>query len=576
MEHTPRTITEIRLKSPTRPKSPPRVADVIADELVNAGVDTLFMLPGGTISPVLDACLDKPQIRQVGTRHESGAMFAAAGYARATDKLGVVCVTSGPGVLNTLTGLASAHCEGIPMLVLAGEIPRAKQGQMALQDGSAHHLDILTMVKPVAKLALEITRPEAAPAILRRAVRTAMSGKRGPVVLTVPMDVARCIVPEQRFFSEVALDYAIEGGMMGRALDEAAAALAAAVRPAILAGSGVRHGLGPERLQHLAERLQVPVLTTPKAKGLFPESHPLSLGVFGHGGHPSSREYLERGIDVLLAVGTSMSDTGTDGQSDLLRPTESLIHVDVDALQLGRHYPVTLGIVGEADDILRAMARRVAHVADTRRFGVRRHGDPEVEAYGPSGMITPQRALWELQQVLPADTLYTCDIGEHLLFATHYLTIDPPGGFMAMNGLASMGSGLGAAIGAQLGSPERTVAAICGDGTFAMHGAEVATASAEGLPIVFVVLDDRRFGMVENGHEALYGRTPPFSTEPVNVRALAEALGAHTTVIRKPGDILNANLRSTHRPMVLDVQIDAAVRMPKNGRFEELKRAAQE
>ena len=147
---------------------------------------------------------------------------------------------------------------------------------------------------------------------------------------------------------------------------------------------------------------------------------------------------------------------------------------------------------------------------------------------------------------------------------------------MAMNGLASMGSGLGAAIGAQLGSPERTVAAICGDGTFAMHGAEVATASAEGLPIVFVVLDDRRFGMVENGHEALYGRTPPFSTEPVNVRALAEALGAHTTVIRKPGDILNANLRSTHRPMVLDVQIDAAVRMPKNGRFEELKRAAQE
>lgn len=576
MEHTPRTITEIRLKSPSSPAPRPRVADVIVDELVQAGVDTLFVLPGGTISPVLDACLDRPQIRTVGTRHESGAMFAAAGYARATGGLGVVCVTSGPGVLNTLTGLANAHCEGIPLLVLAGEVPRTKQGQMALQDGSAHHLDVLTMVKPVVKLALEVTRPDAAPAIIRRAIRTAMSGKRGPVVLTVPMDVARCATPIQRFYSEVKIDYAIEGGLMGEALDEAATALASAVRPAILAGSGVRHGLGPERLQHLAERLQIPVLTTPKAKGLFPESHPLSLGVFGHGGHCSAGDYLERGIDVLLAVGTSMSDTGTDGQSALLRPTETLIHVDVDALQLGRHYPVSLGIVGEADDVLRALARRVPRVSDTRRFGVIRHGDPMVEATGPSGMITPQRALWELQRVLPPDTIYTCDIGEHLLFATHYLHIDPPGGFMAMNGLASMGSGLGAAIGVQLGCPGRSVAAICGDGVFAMHGAEVATASAEGLPIVFVVLDDGRFGMVENGHEALYGRTPDFATRPVNVRALADALGARTTSIRKPGDILNANLTSTRRPTVLDIQIDASVRMPKNGRFEELQRAAQE
>ncbi|MEQ9325642.1 MAG: thiamine pyrophosphate-binding protein, partial [Polyangiaceae bacterium] len=441
---------------------------------------------------------------------------------------------------------------------------------------SAHHLDVLSMVKPVVKLALEITRPEAAPAIVRRAIRTAMSGKRGPVVLTVPMDVARCVVPQQRFFSEVALDYAIDGGMMGRALDEAAASLEAAVRPAILAGSGVRHGLGPERLLHLAERLQIPVMTTPKAKGLFPESHPLSLGVFGHGGHPSSQEHLERGIDVLLAVGTSMGDTGTDGQSHLLRPSETLIHVDVDALQLGRHYPVTLGIVGEADTVLRALARRVSPVDERRHFGVQRHSDAKLDAIGPDGTITPQRALWELQQVLPPDTLYTCDIGEHLLFATHYLQIDSPGGFMAMNGLASMGSGLGAAIGVQLGCPGRTVAAICGDGTFAMHGAEVATASAEGLPIVFVVLDDGRFGMVENGHEALYGRSPGLSTEPVNVRALAEALGARTTVIRKPGEILNANLQSTRRPTVLDVQIGASVRMPKNGRFEELQRAAQE
>ncbi|HHH30066.1 MAG TPA: thiamine pyrophosphate-binding protein, partial [Polyangiaceae bacterium] len=283
MEHTPRTITEIRLKTP-RPPCLRRVADAIVDELIHAGVDTLFMLPGGTISPVLDACLDRSQIRQVGTRHESGAMFAAAGYARATSGLGVVCVTSGPGVLNTLTGLASAHCEGIPLLVLAGEVPRARQGRMSLQDGSAHHLDVLGMVKPVVKLALELTRPEAAPAIVRRAVRTAMSGKRGPVVLTVPMDVARAATPDQRFFSEVTLDYAVDSGLMGSAIDEAAVLLNEATRPAIFAGSGIRHGLGPERLLHLAERAQIPVITTPKAKGLFPESHPLSLGVFGHGG----------------------------------------------------------------------------------------------------------------------------------------------------------------------------------------------------------------------------------------------------------------------------------------------------
>jgi acetolactate synthase-1/2/3 large subunit len=496
-------------------------------------------------------------------------MVAAAAYARTTGKLGVVLVTSGPGVINAMTGLASAHCDGLPVLLLAGEVARSNFGKKALQEGTADHLNIVAMSSAITKLAIQIREPHAAPATLRRAIGTAMSGRRGPVLVTLPMDVTTTPISVPHIGSAMR----VECSPPAETLDRVAHVLEHARRPVLFVGSGVRWDDGPARVRALAEALQVPVMTTPKAKGVFPEDHPLSLGVFGYGGHPSTTDYLRGGVDVTCAIGTGLSDTATDGWSELLHPSKQFIQIDIDGLQLGRNYQVDLGVVGPASQVCRDLGRRLAGLERPRlTLGVRTHEDPALAGNGPSGQISPQRALWELQQLLPADALYTCDIGEHLLFAVQYLRINDPHGFTTMSGLGSMGSSLGSAMGVKLARPNRTVAAICGDGCFAMALADLSTCAQEGLPLIIAVLNDQRYGMVEIGHEAVFGRRPPYPIGPMSVPELARALGGEAHTVWQAGDILHLDLGSKQRrgPLVLDIRIDPAVKMPKNKRNEAL------
>ncbi|MEO8550235.1 MAG: thiamine pyrophosphate-binding protein, partial [Kofleriaceae bacterium] len=258
------------------PQLPVRGADLLVSMLADAGVEIVFGLPGGAISPIHDALLDSP-IRTITTRHESGAMFAAAGYAHATRKLAVVAVTSGPGALNAMTGLASAWCDGLPVLLLVGEVPRKDNGKGVLQDGSSHGLQLVEMARHVTKMSVEIPRPSALPHLVRRAIATAMSGKMGPVMLTLPIDVTTAMVVPPRVGGSVVVGETIQPCE----LDEIVDLMRTAERPLILAGSGVRGGHGPKRLLRVAELLRCPVATTPKGKGVFPESHPLALGVLG-------------------------------------------------------------------------------------------------------------------------------------------------------------------------------------------------------------------------------------------------------------------------------------------------------
>ena len=560
---------------PTPSANPERTADVLVRVLVDAGVQVVFGSPGGTIAPLYDALLDAPGIRVVTTRHEAAAVFAAAGYARATGRIGVVLVTSGPGVINAMTGIASAYCDGVPVLVLAGEVARKNHGKGALQEGSPHHLNIIGMADHISKLALEIPEPNAAPSMLQRAIATALSGRPGPVTVTLPIDVTTALAMS----SSVALEVNTSFTLPAWAVEDAVRHLVGhgKRRTIIFAGSGLRNGDGARKLLEFAERTQLPVMTTPKAKGVFPEGHPLSLGVFGLGGHPSTTAWLEAGLDVLLSIGTSLGDISTNGWSKLLTPREAHIHVDIDARQIGRTYATTLGIAAPAELFLDRMLELLPPPLERRSYGVRYYSDAEASVTAVEGRIAPQRALWELQQVLPPDSIYTCDSGEHFLFAVHYLRTELPDGFMVMSGLGSMGSGIGAALGVKLAHPHRPVAAICGDGGFAMAASEVSTAVAEKLPIIFVVMNDERLGMVELGHQALYGRSPSYSTSPMSIVALASALGAQTLAIKRPGQILGMEsfLRHPRGPMVLDVRVDQSVRMPKNGRFEALGNAGR-
>ena len=534
-----------------------RGADLLVSMLSSAGVDVVFGLPGGAISPVHDALLDA-NIRVVTTKHEAGAMFAAAGYAHTTGKIGVVAVTSGPGALNAMTGLASAWCDGLPLLLLVGDVPRMAQGRGVLQDSSSHGLQIVEMSRHISKMAAEVPSPSQLPHLLRRAIATALSGKQGPVVLTLPIDIMTSNVSEPRVGGSISMG----GVVAGETLDEIAELLLGAQRPLILAGSGVRGHGAPARLVAVAERFSCPVATTPKAKGVFSETHPLSLGVLGLGGHRSARRYLDSGVDVVLAIGTSLGDMATDGFAPALQASRALIHVDIDARQVGKSYAPTHAIVASAAELLGGLADRRQSFRPVKRAlptGIERH---ELASSKKADRIAPHDAILEIQAMLPSDTIYTVDSGEHFLYAVQYLETKHPDAFVVMTGLGSMGQSIGAAIGAQLAHPDRCVAAIVGDGCFAMNAFEIATAVQEQLPIRVFVFNDQRLGMVENGHQNVYGRRPRYSTGPLDICSIARGLGATTMRIDGKSQ-LDATLFTAPGPVVIDVQIDPDIMIPK-------------
>ncbi len=541
-----------------------RGSDLLVSMLEDAGVDQVFGLPGGAISPIHDALLDS-RIRTITTRHESGAMFAAAGYAHATGKLAVVAVTSGPGALNAMTGLASAWCDGLPVLLLVGEVPRAAHGKGVLQDGSAHGLHLVEMARHVTKMSAEIPRASALPHVVRRAIATAMSGKKGPVMLTLPLDVTTALVTPPRVGGAISIGETLAPEI----LDELVTILRTSHRPLILAGSGLRSSSAPERLLRVAEALSCPVATTPKGKGVFPEDHPLALGVLGMGGHPSARTYLETNPDVVMVIGSSLGDIATDNFSIQLQ-AKTLIHVDIDARQIGKSYEPTHAVVASAAELLGGLAERL--VGTKRRRSLQAIlANRGVERLALEASVTPQRiashdAIREIQRALPSDTIFTVDSGEHFLFAVQYLETALPDAFLVMTGLGSMGQSIGAAIGAQLAHRHRSVAAICGDGCFAMNAFEIATAVAERLPIRVFVFNDGVLGMVEKGHQKVYGRRaeyPTGPTGPLDVCAIARGLGATAILVDGTGQLAVAErLLAHHRgPVVVDVRIDPAIVM---------------
>jgi acetolactate synthase I/II/III large subunit len=559
-------VLDIALVEPEPEPAPMTVrgADLLVTMLADAGVDVVFGLPGGAISPVHDALLDS-QLRAITTRHESGAMFAAAAYARTTGKLAVVAVTSGPGVLNAMTGLASAWCDGVPVLLLVGEVPRPAHGRGVLQDGSAHGLKIVETVRHVSKLAVEVPSASALPHLLRRAMTTALSGRRGPVVMTLPLDITTAQIAPPATSGTVALDTLVDAHTVGQIAD----LLLHAQRPLILAGNGVRGDGAPLRLVAVAERLQCPVATTPKGKGVFPEDHPLALGVLGLGGHPSARSYLDSGVDVVLALGTSLGDLATDGFTPELQAPRALIHVDIDTARHGKSYAPTHAVLASASDFLGNLADQLAlRDHEPRRGplpGVIRH---VMRASTKPDRIAPHDVLRELQQILPPDTIYTVDSGEHFTFATHFLESTLPDSFLVMTGLGSMGQSIGAAVGAKLAHPHRHVAAICGDGCFAMNAFEIATAVQERLPIRVLVFNDRRLGMVEIGHQTVYGRSPTYATDPLDVCAIARGLGATSLRVDQPGQLSAARelMLGAPGPVVIDVMLDPDLALPKRDR----------
>ncbi|MCC6524248.1 MAG: thiamine pyrophosphate-binding protein [Polyangiaceae bacterium] len=543
------------------------VALQIVDVLREFGVDRVFGIPGGAISAFYAALLERPDVQIVTAKHETGAAFMAMGYALATGRPGVVVTTAGPGITNALTGVASANYEGLPLVLIAGEVPRSSFGRGALQEGSSASFDAVTLVRRFVKFAVQLSQAGPAAAQVRKALVTAYSGRRGAVFVSLPLDVAATPQAAHEIAGTVRSTFDVDEGACARALE----LLEHAQRPLILCGSGAREPTSRRALVRLAEHLQAPVAVTTKAKSVFPEEHPLYLGLFGFGGHDSVTDYLASGVDVLLVCASGLNDFETNAWSPALRPLRAFVQIDIDSAQFGRNYPVDIGLLGPADAVIGRMLDRRAELLPPRPpLGL---AGPRYQPLVPSarGMLTTAEVVACCNEVCPAQSVFTADMGEHLAVALHYLRVRDGGDFFTPLGFGSMGSGICAAIGYQLGAPRRRTFALCGDGGFLMHGNELATAVQHAAPTTFLVMNDARLNMVHHGMRALYGATPDFGTQTIDFAAMAHAMGAAGHVVRTRPELEALLAEPAQGPVVLDVRIDPDVRLTGSQRNAALR-----
>lgn len=545
-----------------------KVALRLVDVLRDFGTDVVFGVPGGAISPLYAALMERGDIRVITNKHESNAAFMALGYAMATGRPGVVLTTAGPGITNAMTGVASAHYEGVPVIHIAGEVARSAFGRGALQEGSPSGLDAVSLMKRVTKMSALLSHPGPAASVLRKALDTAFGGRRGPVFLALPIDVASAEVTPQPIAGRPRSGFDIDAHATRRVLE----LLERAERPLLLAGSGSRDPIAKRALRRLAEHVGAPVCVTTKGKGVFPEDHPLYLGIIGFGGHDSVVRYLEEGVDVLLVVASGLNDFSTNAWTPLLKAERAFIQVDIDSAQLAKNYPIDIGLVGPVDGVLgRILEHRSAHRSVLQLPPRHAHIEYAEPTRSERGLLTTTDVVLTMNQLCPGDSVFTADMGEHLAIALHYLKVREEGDFMTCLGFGSMGSGIVSAMGWQLGCPSRRTYAICGDGGFLMNGSDLATCVQHGIALTFVVVNDARLNMVHHGMMDLFGATPDFSTQLIDIAAMAKSVGADGHIVQNRGELESALMTTSTGPVVLDVRVDADVRLGGNQRVSALR-----
>lgn len=559
----------------------PRVIDVFLRYLKAEEVTVVFGIPGGLLHPFFEAVEIDPDIKLVINKHEEGSAFMADGYARTRRRLSVCAGTSGPGATNLLTGVACAFADGVPMLVVTGQAASHALGKGAAQETNREDIDIVEMFRPITKYSTMVTTPGSMPHHLRRALRQALALRPGPVHLNVPVDIWSAPLTEDWFDPTT---YRPQSHSFDRrAVQRAAELLVSATRPVILAGSGTDSAGAKEHLQSLAELLPAAVATTPRAKGVFSEDHPLSLGVLGFAGHATAREtILGDAVDVLLTVGASLNETTTLNWHPALRPTKALIQIDIDADRVGRNYPVEVALVGDAQTMLVELVyhvhRRIREGADCASGWTSQNVGAGLERYLNGDLrdsdrvpVTPQRWRSELESVLPEDAIVLSDIGGHMLFNIHHLSIRRRQRFIINMGFGSMGHGTAAAVGAALAEPDRAVIAIIGDACFAMNGMELLTAVEYRIPVVWIVENNQMHGITWHGSQMVGSKRALESVRyraPIDIAAIARAMGIASWTVSAPGEMPIAlqEALASGLPALIEVRVDPAIPPPLGDR----------
>ena len=506
-------------------------SQILLECLKLEGVDTVFGYPGGAVINIYDDLFESP-IKHVLTRHEQAAVHAADGYARCTGKVGVAIATSGPGATNTVTGIATAYMDSIPMVIISGQVPTPLIGNDAFQEA-----DMCGITRPCTKHNYLVKDIRDLARTLKEAFYIARTGRPGPVLVDLPKDVQvsrhKFSYPEEVNLRGYKPTYS--GNM--RQIEKAAKMILAARKPVLYVGGGMTLSGADDVLLKLAEQTQIPVTTTLMAMAAFPQRHPLALGMLGmHGTFYANMSVTE--CDLLIAVGSRFDDRVT-GRIDSFAEKAKIIHVDIDPTSIGKNVLVDLPIVGDLKDVLGKLhgylnkkperVEDLIEATDDWRSMISEWKESHPMTYrSTKSVIKPQFVIEKISEMTEEDAIITTEVGQHQMWTAQFFTFRRPKTFVTSGGLGTMGFGLPSALGAQVAFPDRQVIDISGDGSFQMNSQELATLVQYQLPVKIAILNNNYLGMVRQWQQMFFEKrySQTVMELPIDFIKLAEAYGA--------------------------------------------------
>ncbi len=514
-------------------------AQVLMKVLKEEGVDTIFGFPGGAVIDIYDEIV-KTDIRHILVRHEQGAVHAADGYSRATGGVGVCLVTSGPGATNTVTGLASAYMDSIPVVVITGQVPTHLIGNDAFQE-----VDIVGITRPCTKHNYLVKDPRQLAKTLREAFFIAKSGRPGPVLVDIPKDIGATQIEYTEPASIRIKSYNPSYKPNKNQLKKVIELIKTAQKPVIFAGGGVVLSKGTEELTEFARKTRIPVTGSLMGLGAFPGTDPLWLGMIGmHGTYRANMSIGE--CDLLIAIGVRFDDRVT-GKIKTFASNAKIVHIDIDPTSIRKNVSVSIPVVGDckiALGILNEMfdPEYIAHLETSRTDWLAQIADwrdTNPLAYDQKEVIKPQYVVEKLYELTEGKAIVTTEVGQNQMWAAQFYHFDQPGHFITSGGLGCMGFGLPAAIGAQAACPDKLVVDVAGDGSIQMNIQEMATAVQYGLPVKVIILNNRYLGMVRQWQELFYECRYAFTDmqHAPDFAKLAEAFGAVGLRATKPAEV---------------------------------------
>ena len=540
-------------------------AHALIDSLKRHGVRHIFGYPGGAILPIYDELYRAEAeggIQHILVRHEQGASHAADGYARATGQVGVCFGTSGPGATNLVTGIATAHMDSIPMVIVTGQVPRAAIGTDAFQE-----TDIFGITLPIVKHSYVVRQPEDMSRIVAEAFHVAITGRPGPVLIDIPKDVG---LEEFDYIPVAPGDFTMRGyrpTVKGnpRQIDQAITLIREAARPLMYVGGGAIAAGAHEELRELSEHFRLPVTTTLMGKGAFNENHPLSVGMLGmHGTAYANFSVSE--CDLLIAIGARFDDRVT-GKLDEFASHAKVIHIDIDPAEVGKNRAPDVPIVGDVRQVLMHLLRKVKEERIPAQTEITHDWLERIDRWRQDypllvpiyeDVVSPQSVIAELTKQAP-DAYYTTDVGQHQMWAAQFLK-NGPRQWISSAGLGTMGFGLPAAMGVKVALPDEQVVCISGDGSFQMNLQELGTLAQYGINVKTVILNNGWQGMVRQWQEAFYGERYSSSNMEIgmpDVELLSQAYGLKGMKVRRPEDLSEAiaTMLAHDGPVVLEVYV---------------------